>query len=198
MRTAALLRTAALPLVVCLAVALDGATAADWGAIDPGVTTMDQVRDRYGMPTRQSKPKVEGYDTAQWVYEGNAAPTGLDRMTVDFGLLVSGGFKPSIVRMLTLEPKPFIFGRNTVLEGWGLPDGEAKQNGVDTFFYRLGLFVVFDKEGASATSLVFGPAQPEEPEKGAPAASPSPAAPGRPAAPPGPAAPAQPAAPAKP
>jgi hypothetical protein len=173
----------AILLVMCLFVALDTAHAADWGGIDAGVTTMDQVRERYGNPTRQSKPKVEGFDTAQWVYEGDAAPTGLDRMTVDFGLLVPGGFKPSIVRMLTLEPKPQIFGRNTVLEGWGLPDGEGKQNGVDTFFYLIGLFVVFDKEGKSATSLVFGPAQPEEPEKGAPAAPSGQAAPPKPGAP---------------
>jgi len=188
---------AAVLLVMCLAVALDTACAADWGGIDAGVTTMDQVRDRYGMPTRQSKPKVEGYDTTQWVYEGDAAPTGLDRMTVDFGLLASGSFKPSIVRTLTLEPKPFIFGRNTVMEGWGLPDGEAKQNGVDTFFYSIGLFVVFDKEGKTATSLVFGPAQPEEPEQGAPAAPSSQAAPPKPAAPPSQATPPKSSAPPK-
>jgi hypothetical protein len=184
------MRVAAL-LVMCLVAALDTACAADWGGIDAGVSTMDQVRERYGNPTRQSKPKVEGYDTTQWVYEGDAAPTGVDRLTVDFGLLVSGSFKPSIVRTLTLQPKPYIFGRNTVLEGWGLPDGEGTQNGVDTYFYRIGLFVVFDKEGKTATTLVFGPAQPDEPEKSEPSASPSQAAPPKPATPAKPAAPAK-------
>jgi hypothetical protein len=159
-------------LLPFLLVAPTAARAADWGGIDPGVTTTDQVRERYGEPTRQSQPKVEGYDTKEWVYEGSQAPTGLVRMTLDIGLLTPGGYKASVVRLLKLEPKPFIFRRATVIEGWGVPDGARSENGVDTFFYKVGLFVVFDKEGESATSLVFGPPQPDVPETATPAPAP--------------------------
>ena len=101
-------------------------------------------------------------------------PAGLVRMTVDFGLLSPSGYKPTVVRLLKLEPKPLIFGRNTVVEGWGLPDGAGSENGLDTLFYKIGLFVVFDKEGVSATSMVFAPPQPDAPEPGSPAAPPKP------------------------
>jgi len=163
---------AVLLLLPVLLVAPTAANAADWGGIDPGVTTTDQVRERYGEPTRQSQPKVEGYDTKEWVYEGSQVPSGLVRMTLDIGLLTPSGYKVSVVRLLKLEPKPFIFRRGTVIAGWGLPDGAASENGLDTFFYKVGLFVVFDKEGESATSLVFGPPQPDVPETATPAPAP--------------------------
>jgi hypothetical protein len=163
---------AGLLLLALLLVAPATASAAEWGGIDPGVTTMNELRDRYGAPTRQTQAKVEGYDTTQWIYEGRQALTGLVRMTVDFGLLTPGGFKPTVVREFKLEPKPFIFRRSTVVEGWGLPDGARSENGLDTFYYKLGLFVVFDKDGESATSMLFGPPQPDVPEKTAPAAAP--------------------------
>jgi hypothetical protein len=151
----------ALLAVVLLAPARGGA--AEWGRIEPGVTTVEQVRSRYGLPTKQAQLKVEGYDTSQWVYELGQAPIGLVRMTVDFGLLTPDGYKPSLVRLLKLEPKPLVFGRRTVLEGWGVPDGVSHQEGLLTFFYKAGLFVVFDKEGASATSMLFSPPQPDAP-----------------------------------
>ena len=44
-------------------------------------------------------------------------------MTVDYGLLTPQGYKPTVVRVLRLEPKPKIFGRNTVIQAWGVPDG---------------------------------------------------------------------------
>lgn len=159
-------------LLALLLIPLAAAQAEEWGGINPGVTTLDQVRERYGAPTRESQPKVEGFDTKEWVYEAAQVPAGLVRMTVDFGLLTPGGFRPSVVRLLKLEPKPLIFGRNTVIEGWGLPDGAASQDGLDTFFYKSGLFVLFDKDGVSATSMVFGPPQPDTPQTGAPAAPP--------------------------
>jgi hypothetical protein len=151
----------ALLAVVLLAPARGGA--AEWGRIEPGVTTVEQVRSRYGPPTKQAQLKVEGYDTSQWVYEPGQAPPGLVRMTVDFGLLTPDGYKPSLVRLLKLEPKPLVFGRSTVLEGWGVPDGVSRQEGLLTFFYKAGLLVVFDKEGASATSMLFSPPQPDAP-----------------------------------
>ena len=165
-------RRIVLLLLGLLCVPPGAAEAAGWAGIEPGVSTIENVRARYGAPTRQTSAKVEGYDTTQWIYEGRQVPAGLQRMTVDFGLLTPSGYKPSMVRLLMLEPKPHIFGRNTVIEGWGLPDGATDQGGVTTFYYRAGLFVVFDKEGVSATSMIFGLPQPDLPEQSAPAAPP--------------------------
>ena len=93
-------------------------------------------------------------------------------MTVDFGLLTPSGFRPSLVRLLTLEPRPLIFGRVTVVQGWGLPDGVGTREGLVTFFYKEGLFVIFDKEGENAVSMIFSIPQPDPVEKSAPAAAP--------------------------
>lgn len=148
------------------------ASAAEWGNIEPGVTTPEQVRARYGEPSKETSAKVEGYDTREWIYEGSRAPEGLVRMTVDFGLLTPSGYQPALVRLLKLEPKPLIFGRHTVIDGWGLPDNVSNRDGFDTFFYQVGLFVIFDKEGTSAVTMVFS--IPQEPAaKSAPAPSPS-------------------------
>jgi hypothetical protein len=172
------------------------AAASEWGGIDPGTSVVDQVRERWGAPSREVREKVEGYDTLRWVYEGGQAPAGLIRMTVDFGLLTPAGYKPAVVRLLTLEPKPLIFGRTTVVGGWGVPDGVANApDGSATLFWKEGLLVTFDKEHESATRMIFSLPQPD-----VPAPSAAPAAPAAPASPPAPAAPAapKPAAPAAP
>jgi hypothetical protein len=148
----------ALLAIVLLAPAVAGA--ADWGGVTPGVTTIKDVRDRYGAPSKQTTLKVEGYDTTQWIYEDAQAPTGLVRMTIDFGLLTATGYNPSLVRLMKLEPKPLIFGRHTVMQAWGVPDGITRQEGLLTFFFKEGLFVVFDKEGENATTMVFSVPQP--------------------------------------
>jgi hypothetical protein len=135
--------------------------ASDWGGIYPGTTTVEQVRARYGAPTKESRPKVEGYDTLQLVYEGDRAPSGIVRMTVDFGILTPGGYKAGVVRLLTLEPKPFIFGRNTVIQGWGVPDGIADNaDGGATLVWNDGLMVVLDSERLTARTLIFSVPQP--------------------------------------
>lgn len=146
------------------------APAAEWANIAPGVSTLEQVRETFGKPSKEVGAKVEGYDTVQWIYERSQAPEGLIRMIVDFGLLTPAGYKPSVVRLLTLEPNQFIFGRQTVIEGWGLPDGVGKGEDTMTFFYREGLFVLFEKEGRSALKLIFSVPQPETAEKSAPPA----------------------------
>jgi hypothetical protein len=151
-------RILALLVIVLLAPAL--ANAADWGGVTPGVTTIKDIRDRYGAPSKQASLKVEGYDTAQWIYENVEAPTGLVRMTLDFGLLTVTGYNPSLVRIMKLEPKPLIFGRYTVVQAWGVPDSVTRQEGLLTFFYKEGLFVIFDKEGENATTMVFSVPQP--------------------------------------
>jgi hypothetical protein len=153
--------------------------AAGWGGIEPGETTMAEVRERYGAPTRESKQKVEGYDTTTWVYEGNKAPIGMVRMIIDLGLLKPDGFKPDLVRVFVLEPKPTIFPLQAILDGWGVPAAAGDQRGFPTMFYEVGLVVVFEKQGQWAESMTFTVPQPLQlPSAGAaPAPAPAPQAP---------------------
>ena len=172
-----------------LAVAEPGvAFGAGWGTIDPGTSTLEDVRARFGPPSRESQKKVEGYDTAEWVYEGARAPSGIIRMVVEFGLLTPQGYKATAVRALRLEPKPKIFGRDTIVDGWGVPERMAEQGDRDVFLYESGLIVTFDKEGISAASMVFMVPQKLAPggPAGAPAAAPQPPPPAAPSPAPGP------------
>jgi len=139
------------------------AWAEEWGGIEPAVTTVDQVRARYGAPSKETRTTAEGYETLRWVYEDARAPGGIERMTIDFGLLTPQGYKPTVVRVLRLEPKPKIFGRNTVIQAWGVPDGITKHNEMDVFFYKSGLLVNFDREGDEAALLTLTPPQPDTP-----------------------------------
>ena len=167
-------------VALVLLLAAGPAAAADWGGIYPGTTTVEQVRARYGAPAKESRPKVEGYDTLQWIYEGDRAPTGMVRMTVDFGILAAGGYKPNLVRLLTLEPKPAIYGRNTVIQGWGIPDGIAdNKDGGTTLVWNDGLLAVFDKDGENARALVFS--VPQSLTAGSAGAAPPPTSPPAPA-----------------
>jgi hypothetical protein len=163
----------ALLLVALLLGVARPALAAEWGNITPGVSTTEQVRELYGRPSQEIPAKVEGYDTLQWIYERSQVPEGLVRLTVDFGLLTPSGYKPSVVRLMTLDPKPLIFTRKTIIDGWGLPDREGVMDGLPTLIYRDGLFVMFQKEGESAMRLIFSIPQPEPREKTAPSAAPS-------------------------
>ena len=154
------------------------ASAGEFGNIEPGVTTMEQVLELYGRPSKEIPAKVEGYDTMQWVYDRSQAPEGLVRMIVDFGMLTPAGYKPTVTRLLTLEPKPSIFIKKTIIDGWGLPDGEGSRDGVLTFFYREGLLVLFDKEGENVERMIFSIAQPKS-GLAPPASSSQPSAPAK-------------------
>ncbi len=180
---------AAMAMALIVAIGPDSASAASWSTIEPGMSTQEDVRGRFGPPSRESQKKVEGYDTTDWVYEGGRAPSGIIRMTVEFGLLTPQGYKANAVRVLRLEPKPLIFGRNTVVDGWGVPERMAEQGDRDVFLYEAGLIVTFDKDGTSAATMVF-----TVPQKVAPGGA-APAAPRPPAAAPAPATPASPASP---
>ncbi len=136
-------------------------SAAEWGGITPGVTTMESVRERYGKPSRETWQKVEGYDTLQWVYEGGRAPTGMKRMTVEFGILTSGSFRPNVVRYFVLEPKPGVFEKRVLLNGWGLPDGIGEKDGRKVFLYEQGLVVNLDESGEDTASMIFSIPQAE-------------------------------------
>jgi hypothetical protein len=135
------------------------AAAAQWGGIEPGESTMATVRGFRGSPTRTAIQKVDGYDTAEWIYEDAKAPGGIRRMTVDFGLMTPAGYRPDLVRTLKLEPKPGAFDKNMVTTGWGRPAGVGKEGDVEFFFYKEGLFVYFTPDGQGVVSMVFTPPQ---------------------------------------
>lgn len=146
------------------------APAEEWGGIEPGITTIEEVRARYGAPSKETRAKEQGYDTIQWVFEDTRAPGGIQRFTVDYGLLTPQGYKQTVVRAFRLEPKPRVFGKNTVAQAWGPPDAIASQNEQETFFYKSGLIAIFSKDGTDTLSLTFTPPQPDAPAGSAPAA----------------------------
>src|SRR5215510_15314998 len=93
-------------VLVALVVGARAVIAADWGGVIPGESTKDTVRARHGDPTRTTNQKIDRFDTVQWVYEGDRAPTGMSRMTIDFGLAAPTGFRADVVRSFKLEPHP--------------------------------------------------------------------------------------------
>lgn len=152
------------------------AGAASWGGIEPGSTTLEQVRERYGAPSKETKQKVENYDTTTWTYEGPKAPGGIIRMVVDFGILKPDGFKPNLVRVFVLEPKTTVFDVQTIIDGWGSPSVAGDQGGYPMMFYEEGLVVIFDKQAVSAQTMTFTLPQPL-PKAPAAGAAPAPAPP---------------------
>jgi hypothetical protein len=160
----------ALGLVVLLAAP---AAAADWGQIKPAVTTQADVRARYGAPTRETSQKIETYDALQWVYEGTQAPTGIVKMTVDFGLLMPSGYKKEVVRTFRLEPKPDIFNRKLVVDGWGPPSRVGKEGDFEFFLYEEGLLVYFGGPDAKQVAvMIFTPPQKLPPASAVPPRAP--------------------------
>jgi len=109
------------------------ALAAEWGQIKPATTTQPEVRKRYGAPSKETVQKIEGYDSTQWLYEGPQAPAGIVKLIVDFGILTSAGFQKDVVRTFRLEPKPEIFNRKLILDGWGPPARIGKEGDSEIF-----------------------------------------------------------------
>ena len=136
------------------------AHAAEWDTVRPGESTQDAVRTQLGAPSKVASQRIEGYDGAQWIYEGDQAPRGMTRATVDFGLLTPQGYRADLVRVLRLEPRPGAFNRGTVIMGWGPPQRIGREKDVDVFFYEAGLLVYFNKDGDMALLMVFTPRQP--------------------------------------
>ena len=153
----------AVVLAALLLVAPALAPAAEWGLIQPGVSTTRTVRERYGEPTRVDRQKVDNYDTESWVYEGDRAPTGIVRMTVDFGLLHENKYRADVVRALQLEPHGSTFNRGVIVNGWGLPDGGGRQGDEDFFVYKDGLLVYFAKDTYNVRLMIFTLPQPRDP-----------------------------------
>ncbi|MBI4271714.1 MAG: hypothetical protein HY615_15365 [Candidatus Rokubacteria bacterium] len=150
-------------LVIALLLGAGSARAEEWGAIVPGTTTSETVRAMYGPPTRTVPVKVDKYDATQWVYDGARAPAGMQRMTVDFGLLTPSGYRPDQVRTFRLEPKPRIFDRRTVMTGWGVPTKTGREGESDVYYYQEGLLVYFAKDGFNVAAMIFIPPQPDAP-----------------------------------
>jgi hypothetical protein len=145
------------------------AVAADWGQIRPAVTTQSDIRQRYGAPTSERTQKVDGYDTLQWLYDGAKAPTGMNKMTVDFGLLTPSGYRKDLVRTFRLEPKPDVFNRKLVVDGWGPPSRVGKENDLEFFLYESGLLVYFGKDDDNeVVAMIFTPPQKLAPPSGTP------------------------------
>lgn len=136
-----------------------GVGALEWGLINPGETAMPAVRARYGAPSREATQKVDGYDSSEWVYEGERAPTGMIRMVIEFGLLTPQGYRPQIVRSLLLHPKPGTFNRGLIVQGWGPPTAAGEQSGNPAYLYEGGLFVVFDADVQEVKTMLFTPQQ---------------------------------------
>ena len=182
-----------LAAILGLALALPAAAcAAGWGGIEPGETTLEQVRERYGAPSKETKQKIETYDTVTWIYEADKSPAGINRMVVDFGILKPDGFKPNLVRVFVIEPRPTIFAVQTVVDGWGTPTATGDSNGYPTIAYEAGLVVVFDKQSLWAESMTFTVPQPLPRSPAAAAPGPAPAPATAPAAPKPPTQPARP------
>jgi hypothetical protein len=151
-------------LVAALALGARVVAAEQWGGIEPGESTMATVRGLRGSPTRTAVQKVDGHETAEWVYEDAKAPGGIRRMTVDFGLMTKAGYRPDLVRSLRLEPRPGAFDKNAITVGWGAPSGVGKEGDVEFYFYKEGLFVYFGGDGQGVVSMTFTPPQLPPPE----------------------------------
>ncbi|HEU5319856.1 MAG TPA: hypothetical protein VFX28_03590, partial [Methylomirabilota bacterium] len=158
-------RPRALALAAALAVVAAPAAAAEWGLLIPGTTTMPEVRQQYGAPTRTDSPRVDGVETAQWTYEGAQAPVGMKRLVVDFGLAGPGGLRKDLLRTFRLEPKPGAFNRQTIVRGWGTPTRVGAEGETPVFVYQQGLIVYFEKDGWRPRLMVFTPPQPPPPEQ---------------------------------
>lgn len=167
-RALRLARLGALGLVLGALVPSGAVHGAEWGLVDPGRTTMNEVRAHHGAPTRTTTQKVDGYDAARWVYDGARAPAGMVSMTVDFGLLSEGRYRGDVVRSLLLVPRPGVFTKAQIVAGWGQPTGAGLQAGVPAYMYEEGLFVHFDGAGEQARSLLFTPRQRIPPPTDAP------------------------------
>jgi 3-oxoacyl-[acyl-carrier protein] reductase len=64
---------------------------------------MDVVRERFGAPSKETKQKVDGYETVEWTYEGQRALAGFHRVVVEYGILLPSGYSPNTVRVLRLD-----------------------------------------------------------------------------------------------
>lgn len=94
---------------------------------------------------------------------GSAAPAGLTRLTIEYGLVLSDKYQPNVVRAFRLEPLPGGFTRTIINLGWGPPDRGGREGETDIFIYLEGLIVYFDDTGQNAKLMLFTVPQPRDP-----------------------------------
>lgn len=133
-----------------------------WGGLVPGSSVQKEVRDLYGPPSKETKGQEEGYATVEWTYEGGKTPEGLTRVVIAFGLLTPKGYRPEVVRSITIYPKPRIYTVEGILQGWGEPDRLGTEAGSDKviFFYKSGFLARLDTSRAFAEYLLYTVEQP--------------------------------------
>ena len=74
------------------------------------------------------RQKIERYDTENWVYEAEAAPAGLERLTVEFGLVQQDKYEPEVVRaFLDIGEAGLMKLKQEMLEAKSLSIMEADQ-----------------------------------------------------------------------
>src|SRR5262249_14262082 len=145
---------------VSLTMAGPAAVAADWGGIQPGVSTSQDVEALYGPPVARRTVVEEGRSAPEWTYTGNRAPRGVEQLIVSFGLVGSSGFRGDLVPAVTLYPRPRIFTVEAITTAWGKPDaiGTDQKTGQALFRYDTkGLLVVMHKSGEWVEVLLFTP-----------------------------------------
>lgn len=132
-----------------------------WGGITPGESAQKDVQALFGRPTRERTVVEDGRTTMEWTYVGERAPRGMERMVVTYGLLrQDGGFAPDLVRALTLYPRPHVFSRRAIDNGWGVPDATGREEATgraSLHYQRRGLLIIMDRTGAWAEMLLFAP-----------------------------------------
>jgi len=142
-------------------VAPRSASAEAWGGITPGESTRRDVEALYGRPSRERNVVEEERAVVEWTYAGELAPRGIERMVVSYGLIGKDGrFLPDLVRSVALYPRPHIFSKQAIVNGWGQPDGIGTEEatGRPSLHYRnRGLLIILDRTGEWAEFLLCGP-----------------------------------------
>jgi hypothetical protein len=135
-------------------------SAAGWGGITPGETLRREVEARYGRPSRERTVTEGNLTGSEWLYSGDRAPRGLERMVVGFGLVRPQGFAPDVVRSLVLFPKPNVFPVATITDGFGLPDAVGSDDEQNRPLFRYdtrAIVVILNRTGEWAETIVFAP-----------------------------------------
>lgn len=152
------LGVAALALSLALA---GGAGAEPWGGLVPGHSTLREVEQRFGRPSRERSVTEEGRTAAEWTYVGDRVPQGVERIVISFGFLRGGAFVPDLLRAIVVYPKERAFSLDVIIAGWGSPDaiGTDERTGQHALRWdKRGLLILLDPGQKWAQMMLFAPA----------------------------------------
>jgi hypothetical protein len=141
------------------------AASADWGGIQPGLSTRQNVETLYGRPSWERTVVEEKRSLLEWTYTGERAPKGVRQMVVSFGLNSASGFREDLVRALEIHPTPGVFTVESITMTWGKPQaiGTNQETGQTMIRYDgAGLLVVMNRRGDSVEVMLFVPKPPAE------------------------------------